>query len=273
MHKILWSRLSESGQVAHVAYAVIQKKEDVFLHTHDFAEVFWINSGVVCHEINGCKRLVKGGELVWIMPDDCHSLTLPKKGHVEFFNVAFPYEILQHLITRYDHERHISGKEFYLSPDKRNKARQLLQQLSIRNKSLILLDQYLLYLLSTTYRANNYEGYPEWLQEACERIHEPEHFCKGTAGFASLCGYSYAHAARETKRLTGKTLLELVNEARFVWATSMLRSSNKTILEISLGCGFESLSHFYQIFRVKHGMSPRQYRLKSQLILPIKPKM
>ncbi len=273
MHKILWSELSESGQVAHVAYAAIQRQKSVSLHTHDFAEVFWINSGVVCHEMNGCKRLVKSGEVVWIMPDDCHGFTLPKKGHVEFFNTAFPYKILQHLITRYGNEAPVSGKEFYLSPDKRNKAKQLLRQLSTSNKSMVLLDQYLLYLLSTAYHTNNYEGYPEWLREACERIREPEHFCKGVAGFASLCGYSYAHTARETKRLTGKTPLELVNEARLAWSASMLISSNKTILEISMGCGFESLSHFYQVFRAKYGIPPRQYRLKSQMILPIKSKM
>jgi AraC-like DNA-binding protein len=34
-----------------------------------------------------------------------------------------------------------------------------------------------------------------------------------------------------------------------------------------LNCGFESLGHFYRLFRAAHAMTPRAYRLRHQAII------
>jgi len=44
----------------------------------------------------------------------------------------------------------------------------------------------------------------------------------------------------------------------------LLVGSSKEIVEISLECGFESLSHFYACFRTAHGMSPGRFRAQKQ---------
>lgn len=47
-------------------------------------------------------------------------------------------------------------------------------------------------------------------------------------------------------------------------AAILLASSSKEIIEISLECGFESLSHFYVSFKKVHGISPGRFRAKQQ---------
>lgn len=43
-------------------------------------------------------------------------------------------------------------------------------------------------------------------------------------------------------------------------AATMLRSTNRLILDISNDIGITSLSHFNHIFKEKYGVSPSRYR-------------
>jgi AraC family cel operon transcriptional repressor len=97
-------------------------------------------------------------------------------------------------------------------------------------------------------------------------IHEPRYFVLGTKGFTMLANRSKEHVARELKRCLGITPTEIVNQARMCYATEKLRSTDLPILDIALDCGFESLSHFYKIFRTVHGVTPRQYRRNPQAL-------
>jgi len=102
---------------------------------------------------------------------------------------------------------------------------------------------------------------PDWFTSACERIKSPEYFVKGPGGLASLSGRCLAHVARVSRRVLGKTPAGIVNDARMDYAAIQLSMTNRPILEICYDCGFTSLSHFYQLFKDRFKMSPREYRL------------
>ena len=101
---------------------------------------------------------------------------------------------------------------------------------------------------------------PDWLQEACLRIQEPDHFTRGVPAFVALCGRSHEHVSRLCRSLLGKTPTQLVNDARLARAAVELRTTAPSITDIALDCGFEDPGSFYKLFKARFGTTPRRYR-------------
>ena len=57
-----------------------------------------------------------------------------------------------------------------------------------------------------------------------------------------------------------KTPSQLVNDIRLEYAARCLMQSKAEIMDICADAGFDSLSHFYHLFRAYFGISPRQFR-------------
>jgi len=63
------------------------------------------------------------------------------------------------------------------------------------------------------------------------------------------------------------TPMDVVTGLRMRHAGAELRLSARPILEIAIDCGYESLSHFYAMFRRIYGTSPRTYRMRNRMAL------
>lgn len=68
------------------------------------------------------------------------------------------------------------------------------------------------------------------------------------------------YLAHLLKKETGRTFTELVTERRLERAQELLLSSNARIGEIARQCGFGDAVYFARRFRLRHGMTPRQFR-------------
>lgn len=64
----------------------------------------------------------------------------------------------------------------------------------------------------------------------------------------------------EIKRITGRSILEWLNEAIVIEMKLQLKTTDRTILQISEELNFSSPSVFVQFFRHHTGMTPLQYR-------------
>jgi AraC-like DNA-binding protein len=62
------------------------------------------------------------------------------------------------------------------------------------------------------------------------------------------------------KKLNGITPWEYINIKRIEKAKQLLRTTQKTVLEISLECGFNNLSHFNRVFLRITAQKPSDYR-------------
>ena len=87
------------------------------------------------------------------------------------------------------------------------------------------------------------------------------------AELAALCGLSPAHFRRIFAKTMGRTPREYAVDLKMRFACSLLRGSNRSILNISAETGFESVSSFNRTFQKTHGMSPRDWR-KSNAVRP-----
>ncbi|WP_141312797.1 helix-turn-helix domain-containing protein, partial [Novacetimonas hansenii] len=77
---------------------------------------------------------------------------------------------------------------------------------------------------------------------------------------AALCGMSRFHFSRSFRTTTGQPPSGWFMQHRVQKASEMLRKTNLSIIEIALGIGYDSPSHFAQVFRRVTGVSPRHYR-------------
>jgi len=67
---------------------------------------------------------------------------------------------------------------------------------------------------------------------------------------------------KEFRQLTGLTPNEFLNRLRIQSASDLLRSTNKSMIDVAFASGFQSLSAFNKKFKSYTGLSPREYRKK-----------
>ena len=56
--------------------------------------------------------------------------------------------------------------------------------------------------------------------------------------------------------------MEHINELKIVYAKRVLRTTKKSILDIALDLGYESISSFNHNFKASTALTPSQYRKK-----------
>jgi AraC family transcriptional regulator len=79
---------------------------------------------------------------------------------------------------------------------------------------------------------------------------------------ASQAGLSRYHFAAVFRRALGSSPHQHVREVRLRCSRTMLRSTERSILDIALSCGFANASHFAAAFRAECGESPTAYRAR-----------
>ena len=77
---------------------------------------------------------------------------------------------------------------------------------------------------------------------------------------AQAVGLSTAHFARMFRKSTGETPHQFILRERVERAKEMLRTPERRIMDIAIGCGFKTQQHFAQVFRDACGVSPTAYR-------------
>ena len=78
---------------------------------------------------------------------------------------------------------------------------------------------------------------------------------------AEAAGYSRRHLERLFRDAVGKTPGEFYRGLRLDRARNLLITTDLTLMEVALACGFPSVSHFSKSFRATFGMAPTKLRL------------
>lgn len=273
MRTLLWDRIAAPGQVAHVARRRLGGANPVRVHTHDFAEVLWVETGSGVHGAGGSNGRLHPGDLVLVRPDDRHGF-FDGDSTFTIVNVAFPASTLTHLKRRYFRNdpgffggRAPQPAAFTVGPTERRALAAAAAELARAPSDLAGLERFLLNLVHDLARHSPraaLAGCAPWLQEACERFRQPEHLAGGVQALARLAGRSPEHVSRQLRACAGLRPVDVVTEARIEHAASRLALGDQPIVDIALECGFDSLSHFYRVFRRVTGETPRTWRLRSQ---------
>lgn len=271
MHMLTWHSFAPHGESFRVARQHFIFHRRAFVHSHDYAEVFWIEKETGLHLINGHRLPLAPGDLYFIRPQDAHDLKATQPAGMTLVNISFPAETLEFLRHRYFPDSPAFWGGDQPIPIHYQISRRTLQKLSAEANALageprirLNLERFLLHLLhvlSVQPRPSDLTAIPDWLKTALGQMRQPEHFENGAAELARLTGKTPEHIARLVRQKLDRTPTDLVNEARLAYAAGQMSMTAKPIIEICMECGFASLSHFYKLFKARYRLSPRKYRM------------
>jgi AraC family transcriptional regulator, dual regulator of chb operon len=257
--------------VFHIARTLIDQRYALAEHTHDFAELFWVEHGTGLHHINDTEIALSAGDLLAIRPADVHRLSASDANGFTLVNLAFHEDTLRFL------QRYPVGTALFDAhpplPDARRLSSARIRALAGAADALsagpnaqLALDHFLLYLLTSLEAPAptwvDCSACPEWLQALIKHAEQPEHFERGPKHLAGLVNRTPEHVTRELRKHTGLSTIELITRARLNFAEAQLRMTTESITDIALACGFSSLGHFYKLFGGRYGIAPRAYRLR-----------
>lgn len=116
---------------------------------------------------------------------------------------------------------------------------------------------------------NLYTARPRQDSQICYRLKQlkqvlryiEEHYAEAITleDLASLANMNPNYFCRFFRQITQRTPIDYVNYYRIECAGEQLSTTDATITEVALGCGFNDISYFIKTFRKYTGMTPRQY--------------
>ncbi|WP_235978904.1 helix-turn-helix domain-containing protein [Zestomonas carbonaria] len=101
---------------------------------------------------------------------------------------------------------------------------------------------------------------PEALKLALELMHNNIEEPVDVGEISRYVGISKRHLERLFCRHVKATPPRYYMELRLTRARQLLQQANKSLTEVSVACGFKTLSHFHRCFRQLFGMGPREFR-------------
>ena len=96
---------------------------------------------------------------------------------------------------------------------------------------------------------------PILLLAACGRT-EPVADMPSQEELAAAAGYSRRHLERLFRDAVGKSPADFYRGLRLDLGRNLLSTTEMTLLEVSLACGFATVSHFSKSFRARYGVAP-----------------
>ncbi len=271
----LLSQFVRPGGFYHVSRVVYRARRTCAVHGHDFAELFFIESGVGMHTINGRRETIERGDVVLIRPDDEHGFNARRGDGFTMVNVAFACEVVAHIRDRY-----FDGKPDWpgaggampaawrLGDADLERLSELSQSLSMESQRRIDLETFLLSAIGllTAAQAPDVGPQPQWLRDAIARFAEADDMTGGVAQFVELAGKSTEHVNRSVRQCMQQTTTELVNALRLKRAAHLLRMTAEPIVNVAMDSGFDNLGYFYRCFKTRYGTTPRKFRARAHAI-------
>jgi AraC family cel operon transcriptional repressor len=241
------------------------------MHTHDFPEIFWIETGPVRHQINGEEQQLETGDIVFIRPPDRHQFhTIGRRRFIKVNLECHPTR-MEEIKKRhpkpfaawFDPRPRLPWK-MQLSSDRLQHLQQMALDFANDEPDALHFEAFLLNLARLLEfsgpKLNGISKAPDWLQKALLEVQRPELLLMGVAGLVGVARRSPEHVARVCKASLQKTPTAVMEEFRMTYAERELRMSAKSVTDIALSCGYSTTTQFFRAFRRRYLRSPLRYR-------------
>lgn len=249
------------------------------LHYHDELEIIYCISGSGCILIGGESYVITSKDSIIILPDQVHSIESITEPF-EYFNILFKFSMIEserednfiyqqymvpfakgsvsvpYIIKRDSHlyeqlSPHIlplidEGKEISILLIKSH----LYAIIDILNSIAVPIDK----KSNSNYKTN------EFLRQAVQYINDYYSEKVKISEVSAFCGYSSSHFMKLFKDLTGISFSQYLVRFRLEKAARLLRSTDKSIINIATLCGFFNASYFTRAFIKQYQSTPSEYR-------------
>lgn len=246
------------------------------IHRHEYYEIFLVVSGTAVHIVNNIRQRLMEGALVFIRPDDVHYYLRDQAEDAQIINLAFSEGTMRALFGFLGEGLHpdrlLHGDEpprVQLDRCECNIVMTMLEEFEIAQRTRrpedarMLLRAMLSEIFTKYFSPENRErkaSRPEWMTMLYREMQRKENLAEGITAMVRLSGMTHEYLCRQYKTHMNMTPSQFVNSLRLRYASNLLVNSDEEILDIALEVGFESLSHFYHVFKKQYGISPAVFR-------------
>lgn len=252
----------------------------VNLHWHDEMEWIYVTKGMLQIQMKDTIVEAHAGDIISIPMQEIHQLT--SIGVTHYYAIVFSFDLLcfqnfdivqseyilpimnrEVLIDTMIHD-HCSSSSIILNAiqaildnDQRKKnAWQLAIKISLYQILCELYEQKKIALHKHLIEDEKSNVIKEVITYIKEHYKEKIYIVE----IANCVHLNEQYLCRLFKSLTGKTLIEFMNEYRIEKACESLQTTNQSVMEISFLVGFENVSYFIYKFKKTKKKTPQQYR-------------
>jgi AraC-like DNA-binding protein/mannose-6-phosphate isomerase-like protein (cupin superfamily) len=263
-------------------FRLVENTADEFrypMHWHNAAELVYNAAGTCCISVAGSDHTLRDGELLLIPAGEIHEIISCSKNGKRYF--------IQFNISSLDGFGGINDVKPYMEkttkigaetcPQLRASVEKCVTELIHEHEKkdyayalclnarifdiIVLISRHLAGSSPDTgdTRSRTVAGLKQ-INKAFEYIERNYPLQISLKDISQAVGFSEYYFSRLFKEYTGQSFLGYLNTYRVKQAAKLLKSTERTILEISLDSGFNSLTTFNRIFKKIKGCSPSYYR-------------
>lgn len=222
---------------------------------------------------------VKAGTVILYAPEETHTLYTTSFEPYDRYVLLFHYQELANLWNGIEQTllSLFSGREAYQNNLLKLQPHEFQHLVTMLEKALsyqsngndednaLLYSQFLkiLHFLNQKYLQNSYKQDENYhfpiVAKALNLINEQFVTLQQVEDLASQLHISNSYLARVFKRQVGTSVYEYIRNMKFAYAVKLL-SEGRSVTEACFDSGFNSYSHFIQMFKRKYGMTPHKYQ-------------
>ena len=247
-------------------------------HWHSPMEIIMPLKNIYTVECGGKTYTLREGDIIFIFPCNLHTLTAPKSGRRIIFQ---PDVQILHQIKEVDGIMSLLSPVVLITPEGSpniyEKVRDLLLEIADEYNGNAPLSEAVIYskflnmlvLMGRDYTDNlvdfevtsyKKQEYTEKFITICDYISAHCTEDLNLDQLSELAGFSKYHFSRLFKQFSGQSFYSYVSQKRIEHAQMLLASGNKSITEVAIDSGFESMSAFIRMFKKQKGMTPTRFR-------------
>lgn len=246
------------------------------VHTHAYYEFLYLLQGDVVNVVGGQELFMPEGSLCIMNLESSHALEVTNPGTFVVNLCLKPHLFSDGVFARFLADRNriadflrgsASASYLIMNDTPEGTIRSAMTGIisafaASRLKETFEIDALTLLLLTKleTITSYSYFGIDQKTMQMLDFIAvNYRDVCVGS--LAEEFGYSENYLTQYFRKHTGKSLSSVIAATRLTKAAELMRDTDLTLEAISEKVGYASYSHFFQVFRRRFGMTPRQWRM------------
>lgn len=242
-----------------------------FFHYHDEHEIYYLESGRTKYFIEDELYFLNPGEMIFVPRRVFHKTNSEDNTVAKRILLCFDDEFIDEEYKKYI-EEFTKNKNITIGSKHHNKITEILTK--IENEEIKKEKDYeamqklyfnQLLVLISRYRSHKNEvefsrSY-SFIQDIAKYISANVESDLSLEALACHFAITPNHLSKQFKKITGVGLNDFINISRITSAERLLVSTNMSITEIALACGFNDSNYFASVFKKFKGITPKKYSL------------
>ncbi len=255
-------------------------------HTHNFTEIMYVVQGSITHVIDGKEIVLHAGDMIFLNQHVVHSIRKAGKDDIGINFLVLPqfFEIplsmveknnnLARFIVNTFRQDTIESEYLIFRTEKNLYIDNLMENIivSFLDGDLFMQMQQVTMGMIFLHLLQNIEylgkessrNYEDVIVNTALQYIEENYRKANLTDLSERVHMSVSSMSKLIKRSTGSNFKDLLQRKRLQKAVVLLMETSLNISDIMNAVGYENSSYFYNQFREKYGMSPKEYRMNNK---------